>query len=175
MRWKLFSAFAILHFLTASLNLKVGFDYDDTLSFSTPAFDAAFAAQGVEPFSENFWRIVNSNQSREETKWGVAAWAILCKILGFDVVIITARMPVASEELIESWDWLHDGFYFTKEKARIMERHSYVAFIGDSDSDIEEARKAGVWAIRARRSSESSYKENYSPGKYDEWVLPFSG
>ena len=62
--------------------------------------------------------------------------------MGLDVVIITARLPVDVDPLVDKWDWLHDGFYFTKEKAEIMKRHSYITFIGDSDSDIHECRKA---------------------------------
>ena len=33
----------------------VGFDLDDTLLFSTPAFDEAFRS-GKRPFSEDFWK-----------------------------------------------------------------------------------------------------------------------
>ncbi|MBI4668929.1 MAG: hypothetical protein HY747_07060, partial [Elusimicrobia bacterium] len=155
----------------------LGFDYDDTISFSTPAFDKAFSAQSeeIKPFSPEFWQIVNKNYDLEKPHWGVIFWALLAKAAGFDVVIITVRMQVDCDPLIDRWDWLHDGFYFTREKAAFMKRHHYLAFIGDSDSDIEECRKAGIWAIRARRSPESSYKDNYSPGKYGEWILPFSG
>ncbi|MBI4062672.1 MAG: hypothetical protein HY401_00035 [Elusimicrobia bacterium] len=177
MKLKIFAIFAAAHLLVASVNLKVGFDYDDTLSFSTPAFDKAFAAEtdGVKPFGQEFWQIVNKNYGLEEPKWGVIFWALLFKVAGFDVVIITARLPVDTEDLIAKWSWLHDGFYFTKEKARLMKNSHYAAFVGDSDSDMEESDKAGVIAIRARRSPKSSYKENYSPGKYGEWILPFSG
>ncbi len=177
MKWKVVAVFALVHLAVASSNLKVGFDYDDTISFSTPAFEQAFNSQnqGIKPFSPEFWKIVNTNYKLEEAKTGVIFWAILTKMLGFDVVFITARQPIEADALVASWDWLDDGFYFEKEKARIMNKYHYIAFVGDSDSDIEEARKANVWAIRARRSPRSSYKENYSPGKYGEWVLPFSG
>lgn len=177
MKWKLIALFALAHFAIASFNLKVGFDYDDTLSFSTPAFEQAFAAknEGIKPFSPEFWKIVNTNHKLEKPKWGVIFWAVLAKAFGFDVVVIAVREPVALDDLIVSWDWLLDGFHLEREKSKILKQHHYIAYIGDSDSDMEEARKANVWAIRARRSPKSSYKENYSPGKYGEWVLPFSG
>ncbi|MBI2069312.1 MAG: hypothetical protein HYT79_01815 [Elusimicrobia bacterium] len=175
---RVFVAFAAVHFLVAGFNIKIGLDYDDTLSFSTPAFSKAFAAvneQGIKPMSPEFWQIVNSNHHLEEPRWGVTCWMALAKAFGFDIVIITVRLPVDADELVAKWDWLHDGFIFTRDKALVMKRHRYLCFIGDSDSDMEECRKAGIWAIRARRSSKSSYKENYSPGKYGEWILPFTG
>lgn len=167
----------VTHCVIGSLNLKIGFDYDDTLSFSTPAFDKAFASRdsGVVEFSPEFWGIVNANHRLEKKKAGVISWAVFLKLLGFDIVVVTARLPINTDALVASWDWLHDGFYFTKEKDQFMKRYRFLVFIGDSDSDIEQAQAAGVWAVRARRSPESSYKENYSPGKFREWVLPFSG
>lgn len=178
MRWKILCGLAAVHFLIAALNLKIGFDYDDTLSFSTPAYEKAFQAErekGIKPFSPEFWQIVNENYSLDEPRWGAVGWAVLAKAVGFDIVIITARLPLGGEALVEHWEWLHDGFFFTKDKSGIMNKKRFVAFIGDSDSDIEECRKSGVVAIRARRSPKSSYKENYSPGKYGEWILPFTG
>ncbi|MBI4368966.1 MAG: hypothetical protein HY547_01910 [Elusimicrobia bacterium] len=177
MKWKIFCALALVHCMIAAANLKIGFDYDDTISFSTPAFQKAFEAeaQGIKPFSPEFWSIINKSHEIEEAKWGVIFWALMAKTAGFDIVIITVRLPVDHEELVEKWDWLHDGFYFTKDKARAMRRQRFAAFVGDSDSDMEECQKAGITAVRSRRSPKSSYKENYSPGKYGEWILPFSG
>ncbi|MEK7287762.1 MAG: hypothetical protein AAB091_04305 [Elusimicrobiota bacterium] len=178
MHWKILCALAAAHFLIAGFNLKIGFDYDDTLSFSSPAYERGFAAEkqkGVKPFTPEFWRIVNENYEFDEPRWGVIFWALLAKAAGFDIVVITARLPVNAEALVDRWDWLCDGFYFTKEKAAVMNKFHYVAFVGDSDSDIEECQRVDVMAIRARRSPKSSYRENYSPGKYGEWILPFSG
>ncbi|MEK6543986.1 MAG: hypothetical protein AABZ44_06080, partial [Elusimicrobiota bacterium] len=139
--------------------------------------DKGFAAanEGVESFSPELWSVVNRNHELESSKTGVLFWAVMLKTLGFDIVFIASRLPQDNEGLVDRWDWLHDGFYFEKEKSRIMGRSRFVVFIGDSDSDIEDAQKVGVWAVRARRSPRSSYQANYSPGKYNEWILPFSG
>lgn len=40
--------------------VRVGFDIDDTLLFSTPNFKNAFKS-GVKPYSEKFWSLVNKN------------------------------------------------------------------------------------------------------------------
>lgn len=177
MKWKIIALLTVIHLAVAALNLKIGFDYDDTLSLSTPAFEQAFSSQnqGIKPFSNEFWKIVNTNYKLEQPKVGVIFWAALAKFLGFDIIVIASRVPIEADNLVASWDWLADGFFFEKEKSKILRRHHYLAFVGDADSDIEEARKANVLAIRAQRSPSSSYKENYSPGKYGEWVLPYSG
>ena len=54
----------------ASVNmadLKVGFDYDDTLSFSTPAFRAG-ERSGNPYYSPEYWRVVNNSFNLEKKK-----------------------------------------------------------------------------------------------------------
>ncbi len=154
-------------------DLKVGFDYDDTLIFSTPAFRAG-TASGQESYSPGYWRVVNNSFNLEKVKLVPMTTALLYKALGFDVVIITARQGYGGEELQEHWKWLAKEFYFERNKSEILKRARFVAFFGDSDSDITEALAAGVKPIRVKRSKESDYKGKYHPGQYKECILPFS-
>lgn len=154
-------------------DLKVGFDYDDTLIFSTPAFRAGVAS-GQEPYSEEYWRVVNQSFNLEKKKLVPLATALIYKALGFDVVIITARQGYGGEGLQRHWKWLTKEFYFERNKSSVLEKGRFVAFFGDSDSDITEALGAGVRPIRVKRSKESDYKEKYHPGQYKELILPFS-
>ncbi|MBU4310586.1 hypothetical protein KKD34_03285, partial [bacterium] len=124
-------------------DFKVGFDYDDTLSFSTPAFRAG-AASGQEPYSPEYWRVVNQSFNLEKVKLVPMTIALLSKVLGFDVVIITAREGYGGEALQERWKWLAKEFHFERNKSEILKRDRFVAFFGDSDSDITEALEAGV-------------------------------
>jgi acid phosphatase class B len=154
-------------------DLKVGFDYDDTLIFSTPAFRAG-AASGQEPYSPEYWRVVNQSFNREKVKLVPMTTALIYKALGFDVVVITARQGYGGVELQEHWKWLAKEFYFERNKSSILEKGRFVAFFGDSDSDITEALEAGVKPIRVKRGKESDYKGKYHPGQYNECILPFS-
>ncbi len=78
-------------------DLKVGFDYDDTLIFSTPAFRAG-AASGQEPYSPGYWRVVNQSFNLEKVKLVPMTTALIYKALGFDVVVITARQGGRSSQ-----------------------------------------------------------------------------
>ncbi len=154
-------------------DLKVGFDYDDTLIFSTPAFRAG-AASGQEPYSPEYWRVVNQSFNLEKVKLVPMTTALIYKVLGFDVVIITARAGYGGEELQRHWKWLTKEFHFERNKSTILEKGSFIAFFGDSDSDITEALEAGVRPIRVKRSKKSDYTGKYHPGQYKECILPFS-
>ena len=154
-------------------DLKVGFDYDDTLIFSTPAFRAG-AASGQESYSPGYWRVVNQSFNLEKVKLVPMTTALIYKALGFDVVVITARQGYGGEELQEHWKWLAKEFYFERNKSEILKRARFVAFFGDSDSDITEALAAGVRPIRVKRSPKSDYTGKYHPGQYKECILPFS-
>lgn len=158
--------------------LRVAFDYDDTLVFSTPAFQKAFA-NSVQPFTPQFWGIVNQSYDLEKTKKIplMMAWAF--KIFGFGVTIITARPEIGGEPLAKEWRRLvsKGEFVFAGDNAnkhKHLKGGNYVLYFGDSDSDITEGRKAQVLSIRIRRSPDSSYKADYHPGSLGELVIPLS-
>ncbi|RLD17670.1 MAG: hypothetical protein DRI36_03205 [Caldiserica bacterium] len=157
---------------------KVGFDLDDTLLFSTPAFDYAFSS-GVEPFSPEFWEIINE-KTPELSRIKKKTFEILKKHKenGAEVYIITARKDYGKEKLLkfirEKFGVPPQNVYFTKDKSSIIEELGIQVFYGDSDSDISEAIEGGAKPVRVLRSPKSSYKKNYNPGVYDEEILPNS-
>ncbi|MDE2290611.1 MAG: hypothetical protein KGL53_00905 [Elusimicrobia bacterium] len=156
--------------------LGVAFDYDDTLVYSTPAFAKAFSA-GVQPYSPAFWEVVNNAYDIEERKPVVWALAWAFRLFGFKVTIIATRPPFGGEALKKEWRYLASEFDFANgaaNKHRYLHRGHIVLYFGDSDSDIEEGRRAGVFTIRVKRSPKSTYKEDYHPGSRGEWVIPFS-
>ena len=55
---------AVLLLVSCSSVLNVGFDLDDTLVFSTPAFEEGFSAE-CRSFSDQFWVIVNKSEITE--------------------------------------------------------------------------------------------------------------
>ena len=156
--------------------LGVAFDYDDTLVFSTPAFQKAFAS-GAVPYSPAFWEIVNNAYDLEARKplvWG-AAWVF--RVFGFKVVVISSRPPHGGEALRKEWRYLATDFEFaggSEGKHRLLKKGRYVLYVGDSDSDIAESRRAKVFPVRVKRSPKSTYKEDYHPGTLGEIVIPFT-
>lgn len=156
--------------------LRVAFDYDDTLVYSTPAFNKAFRS-AVQPFSTQFWAIVNSSYDQERVKPLPYALAWLFRIFGFHVTIVAARPNVDGEPLKKEWRHLASSFVFhdTREtKHSVLKQGNTVLYFGDSDTDILQGRQAKVFTFRVRRSPKSSYKEDYHPGTLDELVLPLS-
>jgi acid phosphatase class B len=55
-----------------------------------------------------------------------------------------------------------------------MQEGHYVAFFGDSDQDMLEAKKVNVLGVRVRRGKRSVKNDSYSPGKMGEFVMPLS-
>lgn len=156
--------------------LRVAFDYDDTLVYSTPAFNKAFRSS-LQPFSTQFWSIVNSSYDVEQPKMLPYALAWALRIFGFKVTIIAARPNVDGEPLRKEWRHLASQFVFneTREtKHNVLKQGNYVLYFGDSDSDIQQGRQARVLTVRIKRSPKSSYKEDYHPGTLNELILPFS-
>lgn len=172
----LMSVWGLIFSLVTIGEMKVAFDYDDTLVFSTPAYSKAFAS-GVQPFSPAFWEIVNASYDLEKPKVlsNVLAWTF--RLLGFKVTILTSRPQYGGEALQKEWRRLATNFVFSNGSAAkhlTLKNGNYVAFFGDADSDVSEGRKARVFTLRVRRSPHSSYKDDYNPGSLREWVIPYS-
>ncbi|MBI4679355.1 MAG: hypothetical protein HY748_17405 [Elusimicrobia bacterium] len=164
--------------LVTIAKLGVAFDYDDTLVFSTPAYEKAYAAspRAVGP---RFWSIVNQSYDLERPKIVPLALAWALRVLGFRVTIIASRPDTDGAALQKEWRRLapKSRFLFAGEggsKRRFLEGGNLVLFFGDSDTDISEARKADVFPVRVKRSSRSSYQDDYRPGTMREIVLPLS-
>lgn len=164
-----FSVFTITGF-------HAGFEYDDGLSFSTPAFKTAQEAK-LEPGSMDYWNAVNRAYDLEHTKpmvW-LTAWIFRC--LGFTVDVVCQRNPAGSDSLVQSWKPLVNNFVFAadeNQKYEFLEKKRFALYFAASDADIIQARKAGVWAVRIRKSSKSAILSEFTPRKFNEPVLPLS-
>ena len=159
-------------------HLGVAFDYDDTLVDSTAAYAKAHGA-GVQTFSPEFWAIVNQSYDLERPKLLTYPLAWIFRMFGFKIAVITGRPGIQTEPLKKEWRHLvaRQNFFFDSGgdlKRQHLQSGNYVLFIGDSDSDVQEARRAKVYPVRIRRSSKSIYKEDYHPGTFGELVVPFS-
>lgn len=154
----------------------VGFDFDDTLAYSSPAFDRGFD-QAQEPFSPEFWKVVNaSDENVSCLKPTVVNILEQHQDAGHQIYVITARQGHGGD----AWkQYVSETFSIPKENAyfepngktqRIRELGIDI-YYGDSNSDITAAQQAGIKPIRIQRSSESNYQAKYNPGKYDEEIV----
>lgn len=169
-------AWGLVFSLVTIGDLKVAFDFDDTLVFSTPSYTRAFQS-GVQPFSPKFWEVVNSSYHLERPKPVPYAIAWMFRILGFDVTVLTSRPGYGGESLKKEWRFLATNFIFTSgsaNKYKYLINRNYILFFGDSDSDIIQGRRAKVLTLRVKRSAKSSYREDYHPGSLREIVIPFT-
>lgn len=169
-------AWGFIFSVNSLIGFRAGFEYDDGIVYSTPAFQAA-AKDHLETGSPDYWNAVNRAYPYEHLKpvpW-LTAWTL--KALGFRIAFFCDRGPEGSDSLEASWRRLADDFYFTRtdnEKYEILEKHRFVLYAGPSDSGIIQARKAGVPPLRVKRSAKSSGPLASSPGKFREKTLPLS-
>lgn len=169
-------AWGFLFSVNSLIGFQAGFEYDDGLVYSTPAFQAA-EKDKLEPGTPDYWNAVNRSHAYERVKplpW-LAAWSL--KALGVKIAIFCDRGAEGSDGLEAAWRRLADNFYFPKnedEKYRVLERRRFVLYAGASDSGIIQARKAGVPPLRIKRSHSSVLKTDHNPGKFSERILPLS-
>lgn len=157
------------------LDKTVGYDYDSTLAFSTPTF---LAEKTEEPSPRLDWELINGRLLQLEKKKWISMTVPAAKFIGLTPIVITSRPEVKGEifraHVARTYGIKSEDVYMTKEKAAVLKDRHAVIFFGDSNSDITEAQKAGVRAVRVKRSGDDFYKGNYDPGDYGEFVLPFS-
>ncbi|MBA3053100.1 MAG: hypothetical protein FP827_08485 [Candidatus Omnitrophica bacterium] len=157
---------------------KVGLDIDDTVLFSSPAFDKGY--EGAQAYTDEFWTIVN--RSDEEVSILKPKTVEIIKAhqqKGHEVFLITARNNSGGEALkkfmSKTLDIPESNIFFAPSgKTELIEELGIDAFYGDSDSDIRYAKEAGAIPIRILRSPESGYKSSYNPGSLDEFIVPDS-
>jgi len=156
--------------------LKVGFDLDDTLIFSTPAFNKGFKSVH-ERFSRGFWTLVNkSDRDNSTVKEGAKRILDEHKEHGDEIFIVTARGPYGTQPLL---DYIAETFNVKKEnvffeprgKTDRIKRLGLDIYYGDADSDISDTIQAGAKGIRIERSETSWNTRKYHPGKYNEQVI----
>ena len=171
--------------------IAIGLDVDDTALFSSPGFYYAFNNHdgeegknlyGEKPLSNmKFWEDLCTKFDRFSMPKNSAKKVIdMHKKRGDKVFFITARPDASPNEILT--DQLHTAFGLGKDspkaiftgyvtKAKFIKENNVKIYYGDSDSDITEARDAGIRAIRFMRSPLSTNKGKYNPGKYGEEVL----
>lgn len=159
---------------------RVGFDIDDTLLFSTPSFERGFNAD-VEPFSKQFWSVVNSNDAEVSCiKPKVYKMVQEYQSQGVEVYAITAREPHNGQNLKnfleKSYNIPSDHVFFEPDsKTDRLKNLELDIYFGDSDSDISDAQEANIPAVRIQRSKKSNYEKKYNPGKHGETIIESTG
>ena len=180
LRLKIFSfmaaTWAVFFSVFTIMGLRAGFEYDDGLAFSTPAYKSAEESK-TEPGSKDYWNAVNRSYTLERTKPAVWLTAWFFKALGFKTSIVAQRDPAGSDSLVQNWKPLADDFFFPadeNQKYELLEKHHFTVYFAPSDAGIIQARKAGVWAVRIRKSKSSVLPYESTPRKFKEPVLPLS-
>ena len=157
--------------------LSVAFDYDDTLVSSSKAYEKA-AHSVTQRDSPTFWAALNNAYDLEAIKYVPFALACALRGLGFRVVIMAERQGVDGDALKKEWRKLAPrSFLFTPDPAAKhlhMQEGHFVAFFGDSDQDMLEAKKVGVLGVRVKRGRHPVKRDSYSPGRMGEAVIPLS-
>ncbi|MDP3542956.1 MAG: hypothetical protein Q8T11_10880 [Elusimicrobiota bacterium] len=157
--------------------LAVAFDYDDTLVDASKAYEKASGA-AVTREGPAFWGALNNAYDVESVKYVPFALACALRGLGFRVMIMAERQGADGDALRKEWRKLSPrSFIFTPDPAAKhlhMQEGHFVAFFGDSDQDMLEAKKANVLGVRIKRGKRAVKNDQYSPGKMGEVVVPLS-
>ncbi len=175
----LLSIWGIIFSVATIAKLGVGFGYDTALVCSTLAYQKA-VDQGVQPYSYSFWAIVNQSYDLERPKVLPFTIAWIFRLFGFRLSIITSRPPVDTEGLKKDWRHLVAPARFifaetNEAKTQYLQDGNFVLFFGGSDSEIEAAKKAHVYAIRILQRRECLYNPtDYHPGQFHELKVPLS-
>ncbi len=169
-------AWGFLFSVNSLIGFQAGFEYDDGLVYSTPAFQAA-EKDNAQRDGPDYWNSVNRSFSYERLKpvpW-LAAWTL--RALGVKIAVFCDRGGEGGDSLEASWRKLADYFYFTMtedEKYRILEKKRFIIYAAPSDSGIIQARKAGVTPLRIKKSKKSVNPLESTPGKFKEKTIPLS-
>lgn len=169
--------------------IAVGFDVDDTLLFSSPAFYyVAYNQDGAEgsnkygprPFDnpQARWDINNQFDRFSLPKKVGHALIELHKKRGDSIYFITARQPSETEQLSHLLARVFSVaspapviFSGDSSKAIPIRTLKIELFYGDSDADIREAQEAGARAIRILRAPNSTDPRPLRLGGFGESVL----
>jgi acid phosphatase class B len=173
----LMSVWGLIFSLVTIARLGVAFAYDDTLVDSSAAY--AKAARSVQlPRSPEYWTVVNNAYDLESPKLLPYALAGLARGFGFRVLLVAERQASGGEALKKEWRRLAPkNFLFVANPEELhlhLQDGRYVLFLGSSDQELLEARKAGVYAVRVKRGKKPVLGGEYNPGRLGEVVIPLS-
>lgn len=169
--------------------IAVGFDVDDTVLFSSPAFyyvmnnsDGPEGSNkyGRKPFEhDEIWTDINGIYDQFSLPKAIAHKLIdMHQMRGDRIYFITARAESNNEKLStllkKTFDIQHMHpvlFMGHNSKAAPIRRLDIRLYYGDSDSDIIEAQDAGIRAIRILRAANSTDPRPLKLGEYGEKIL----
>ncbi len=170
-------------------SIAVGFDVDDTVLFSSPAFyyvafnldgSDGFNKYGSKPFEQaQAWEDINNEFDKFSLPKKIASRLINMHLSrGDEIYFITARQPSANEQLSALLQRIFKIaemnpviFMGHKSKAEPIRKLNIQLYYGDSDSDIKEAQDAGARAIRVLRAANSTDPRKLNLGGFGESVL----
>jgi acid phosphatase class B len=171
------SVWGLIFSLVTIARLGAAFAYDDTLVNSSAAYEKA-AGAALPARGGDYWKIVNNAYDLESPKLLPYAAAGLARAFGFHILILAERQATGGEALKKEWRHLAPrGFAFVSDPEDIhlhLQDGRYVLFLGSTDRELLEARKAGVFAVRVKRGKKAVLGGEYNPGRMGEVVLPLS-
>lgn len=175
--------------LKGNTPMNVGFDIDDTLYYSTPAFmhGQRLLSPGSNDFlkKNEFWdQLSNGWDTFSVPKKSAGALLKLHMERGDTIWFITGRpMPTNGKETVTGLlgkdfsipqDKLNRVIFAGEDKGAKIQHIRDLGiklYYGDSDGDITDAREAGAEAIRVIRAQNSSNQPMPRNGKFGEKVL----
>jgi acid phosphatase class B len=171
------SAWGLIFSLVTIARLGVAFGYDDVLVDSSASYALA-AKTAPMPRNSEYWATINKSYDVESPKILPYGLALFGRALGFRTLILAERPAVGGDALKKEWRRLAPrAFVFVPDPADLhlhLQDGRYVLFLGSSDRDILESRRAGVYAVRVKRGKKAVGNEEYNPGQLGEIVLPWS-
>jgi len=171
------SAWSLIYLGVSTARLGVVYSYDGALVDSAASVAKAAHASST-PTNPQYWTVLNSSYDLESPKVLPFALAWVFRGLGFRITIIADRPASGGDGLRKEWRHLAPrGFVFSPDpqsKHVHLQDGRNVLFFGVSDTDISEARRAGVYPVRIKRPKGSGAPEDYHPGAQGELVLPLS-
>ena len=173
----LMSVWGLFFSLVTIARLGVAFAYDDTLVDSSAAYAKA-AGSVQQARSSDYWKIINNAYDLESPKLLPYAAAGLARAFGFRVLILAERQAAGGEALKKEWRHLAPrSFIFVsdpEDNHLHLQYGRFVLFLGTTDRELLEAKKAGVYAVRIKRGKKAVLRGEYNPGQMGELVLPLS-
>jgi acid phosphatase (class B) len=176
--------------------IVVGFDVDDTLVFSAPAFNAlqsSYAADVIRPRNyadltvaqrrqyHDFWNRLNEQYDDRSSPKRIGKELLDLHIQrGDDIYIISRRQnTIPSTNTVTRRLERMFGIHLRhpvvqtdlKDKTPFIAARHIIYYYGDSDSDITAAVGAGAVPIRVQRSLNSYAKDQPHNGQLNEIVL----
>lgn len=168
----LFAIWAVIYSTVNITGLKIAFEYDDGIVYTTSLFKKAENLKG-----EEFYRYINTHTEYEIPKLIPYLILITARMTGFKVDLIIDREPVDTDAIFKKWKNLADNIYFVRdqnEKYEILQRNSYLVYFTPSDEGVIQAKKAEIKPVRIKKNLKSILKYSYNPGKFNEKILPLS-